>query len=57
MGFSSLIAIQVFINVGAVSGVLPLTGVPLPFVSFGGTALAVFLTMGGIIINVSRYRR
>ena len=57
LGFSSLIAIQVFINVGAVSGVLPLTGVPLPFVSFGGTALAVFLTMGGIIINVSRYRR
>lgn len=57
LGFSSLIAIQVFINVGAISGVLPLTGVPLPFISFGGTALAVFLTMSGIIINVSRYRR
>lgn len=57
IGFSSLIGIQVFVNIGAISGVIPLTGVPLPFISFGGTALAVFLTMSGIILNVSRYRR
>jgi cell division protein FtsW len=57
MGLTSLIGLQVFVNIGAVSGLLPLTGVPLPFVSFGGTAMAVFLTMGGVILNVSRYRR
>lgn len=56
-GFVSLIGIQTFINIGAISGLIPLTGVPLPFVSYGGTALAVFLTMSGIIANISRYRR
>jgi cell division protein FtsW len=56
-GFISLIGLQAFINIGAISGLIPLTGVPLPFISYGGTALAVFLTMGGIIVNVSKYRR
>jgi len=56
-GFVSLIGIQAFVNIAAVSGLIPFTGVPLPFISFGGTALAVFLTMSGIIVNVSRYRR
>lgn len=57
IGFTSIIAIQSMINIGAISGFFPLTGVPLPFVSYGGTALAVFLTMSGIIVNISRYRR
>ncbi len=55
VGFGSLIAIQTFVNIGAISGIIPLTGTPLPFVSYGGTALAVFLTMSGIMVNVSRY--
>lgn len=55
-GFSSLIGVQAFVNIAAISGVIPMTGVPLPFVSYGGTALAVFLTMSGIIANISRYR-
>ncbi len=55
IGFSSLIAIQVFMNIGAISGLIPLTGVPLPFISYGGTALAVFMTMSGIIVNISKY--
>lgn len=55
VGFGSLIGLQVFVNIGAISGLLPLTGVPLPFISYGGTALAVFMTMGGIIANISRY--
>ena len=55
--FTSLICLHVFINMGAISGLLPLTGIPLPFISYGGTSLAVFLTMGGIIFNVSKYRR
>lgn len=57
ISFISLIGLQTFINVSAISGLLPLTGIPLPFISFGGTALAVFMTMAGIITNVSRYRR
>ncbi len=55
--FVSLIGLQAFVNIGAISGLLPLTGVPLPFISYGGTALAVFLTMSGIMLNISRYRR
>lgn len=55
VGFGSIIAIQTFINVAAISGLIPLTGVPLPFISYGGTALAVFMTMGGIIANISRH--
>lgn len=56
VGFTSVITIQAIINIGAISGFFPLTGVPLPFISYGGTALAVFMTMSGIIVNVSKYR-
>lgn len=55
VGFASLIALQSFVNIGAVSGILPLTGAPLPFISYGGTALAVFMTIGGIVANISKY--
>lgn len=54
-GFGSLIGLQAIINIGALVGVLPLTGTPLPFISYGGTALAVFMTMAGIVVNVSRH--
>jgi cell division protein FtsW len=55
IGFAAIIALQSVVNMGAISGLVPLTGVPLPFVSFGGTALAVFLVMSGIALNVSKY--
>lgn len=55
IGFGTVIAFQSLVNMAAISGLTPLTGVPLPFVSYGGTALAVFLTMSGIALNVSRY--
>ncbi|MBI2591208.1 MAG: putative lipid II flippase FtsW [Candidatus Brennerbacteria bacterium] len=54
-GFGTIIGAQVFINIAAISGIIPLTGVPLPFISYGGTALAVFLTMAGITANISKY--
>ena len=57
IGFISIIGFQTFVNIAAISGVIPLTGVPLPFISYGGTALAVFLTMTGIIVNISRHSR
>jgi len=55
-GFGALIGIQAFVNIAAISGIMPPTGVPLPFVSFGGTALATYLTMAGIVVNISKYR-
>ncbi len=55
IGFGSLIALQSFINIAAISGIIPLTGMPLPFISYGGTALAVLLTMMGITNNISQY--
>lgn len=55
IGFGTVVALQAFVNMASISGIIPLTGVPLPFVSYGGTALAIFLTMSGIALNVSKY--
>lgn len=55
VGFGSLIAIQAFVHIGAVSGLIPLTGVSLPYISYGGTALAIFMTISGIMVNISKY--
>ncbi|MDP2695926.1 MAG: putative peptidoglycan glycosyltransferase FtsW [bacterium] len=57
IGFASVLAIQAFVNMAAMTGLIPLTGTPLPFVSYGGTALAIFMTMGGIMVNISKYAR
>lgn len=57
VGFISLLGIQAFVHIGSVIGIIPFTGVPLPFVSYGGTSLAVFLTMSGIVVNISRHTR
>lgn len=55
VGFGMIIAFQSFVNMGSLSGLLPLTGIPLPFISYGGTALAIFIAMGGISLNISKY--
>lgn len=47
--------LQSFLNIGAMVGLLPLTGVPLPFISHGGTALIIAMAAIGIVINVSKY--
>ncbi len=57
VGFGTIIGFQTFIHIGANSGIIPLTGVPLPFISFGGTALAVFMTMIGATLNISKHIR
>lgn len=54
VGIVILVVSQAFINIGAMLGVLPLTGIPLPFVSHGGTALLITLGLMGIILNISR---
>lgn len=57
IGVTAWILIQSFVNIGAMVGLLPLTGVPLPFVSYGGTSMAVLLGACGIVVNVSRQTR
>ncbi len=57
VGIVILIVEQSFVNIGAMLGVLPLSGNPLPFISHGGTALLITLAQVGIILNVSRYQK
>lgn len=57
IGIVSVIFIQTMINIGAFTGLLPLTGTPLPFVSYGRSALIGVLASVGIIFNISRYTR
>lgn len=54
LGISSWIAIQGFINIGAMIGILPLTGIPLPFISYGGSHIVAELVGMGIILNISK---
>ncbi len=54
-GISGVIAVQVLINIGVVTSAIPSTGQTLPFISYGGTSLMVFMSAIGILLNVSRY--
>jgi cell division protein FtsW len=56
-GATAWIVGQAVLNLGAVVGVLPVTGVPLPFVSFGGTALVSTMIGAGVLVNVARQGR
>ncbi|MBY0395869.1 MAG: putative lipid II flippase FtsW, partial [Thermoleophilia bacterium] len=53
-GLTTLVIAQAVVNVGAVVGVLPMKGMPLPFVSFGGSNLIVLLACTGILVNIGR---
>lgn len=55
-GITSWLAVQMFINLAAMLAILPLTGVPLPLISYGGSSLIVTLTGIGLLLNVSRFR-
>ncbi|MEO6912965.1 MAG: putative lipid II flippase FtsW [Candidatus Baltobacteraceae bacterium] len=57
LGCTAVVAVQAFINIGVVTSSWPVTGVPLPFISFGGSSLIVSLVAVALIINVGRYRR
>ena len=54
LGLTSVIALQVVINVLVVTGFAPTTGIPLPFFTSGGTTMAIFLTTMGLLVSVSR---
>ena len=56
-GLTLLISLSAFLNIGAMLAILPLTGLPLPFVSHGGTALLLALASVGVILNVAANRK
>jgi cell division protein FtsW len=54
LGLVAWIGAETLINVGAVVGVLPVTGIPLPFISFGGSSLVITMAAAGVLINIAR---
>ncbi|HZG80167.1 MAG TPA: stage V sporulation protein E [Brevibacillus sp.] len=57
LGIIGMIAIQVIINIGVVTGMFPVTGITLPFLSYGGSSLTLILTGVGVLLNISRFSR
>jgi cell division protein FtsW len=57
IGIIGMVAIQVMINVGVVTGLMPVTGITLPFLSYGGSSLTLMLASMGVLLNISRYAR
>ena len=57
IGFGLSITIYAFINIGVVIGIIPVTGVPLPFISYGGSSLIINLMMIAILLNISKAQR
>ena len=56
-GITSMVGIQVVINIAVVTSSMPATGMPLPFFSYGGTALFLMLCEIGVLLNISRAGR
>ena len=57
LGIATLIIVESFMNISSMTGILPLSGMPLLFVSHGGTALIIILGAAGIIANISKYQK
>lgn len=55
IGISSMIGIQSFINLGGLTGIIPITGVPLPFISYGGSSLLLLMISMGVLVNISMF--
>ena len=55
-GITFALACQAAVNLGVAVGALPITGLTLPLVSYGGSSLIVSLAMSGVLLNISRYR-
>ncbi len=57
VGLTSLIAIQTIINIAVATSSMPITGIPLPFISYGGTSLVFMMITVGVLLNISRYQK
>lgn len=57
VGIVGMVGIQVVINIGVVIGLMPVTGITLPLISYGGSSLTLMLTALGILLNISRFAR
>ena len=57
IGITSWIGIQAFVHIGSVIGLLPITGIPLPFISYGGSMMVATLAATGLMLQISRYAR
>lgn len=57
IGVTTWLLVQAFINIGVTLGIVPVTGVPLPFLSFGGSSLVVTMASFGILLNIARQAR
>jgi cell division protein FtsW len=55
IGLTGMITLKTIINLGAVTGLLPVTGIPLPFISYGGTSLLMNMLAVGMLLSISRY--
>jgi rod shape determining protein RodA len=55
-GAFGLFFVYVFVNAGMVSGILPVVGVPLPFMSYGGTAIITLMATFGIVMSIHTHR-
>ena len=55
LGIAAWIGIQVILNIGSMTALVPLTGVPLPFISYGGSSLVMIMFATGILLNISKY--
>ncbi|HBM74364.1 MAG TPA: stage V sporulation protein E [Clostridiaceae bacterium] len=56
-GITSLIAVQTIINIAVATSSMPVTGIPLPFISYGGSSLTFTLAAVGVLLNISRYSK
>jgi cell division protein FtsW len=54
-GITTWLTLQAIINVGSTTGTIPYTGVPLPFISYGGSSLVISMAAVGVLLNISRY--
>lgn len=57
IGITMLIAVQLVLNIAIITSCFPVTGMPVPFMSYGGTSMMMFMASAGILLNISRHLR